>query len=279
MYLWLISFKMGMKTGHAIPPSQADKPAKCHICPQLPLMRRHKRDIELPWKSPAMFVEYQLGLGPAWALFQNLEWEGEAFGCFRNMKQNEEKDLISKKLLLISQPNFKKKKSWRLSLASCCACCCEMPEVLCNRKTQSTVSYPSNEQLYFLFLAWLTTVSKSRLHFHPLQTPIVGLLHCRETNNIWVLFTAYITDSQQRRKRANTVIEKLQPRDHKTETDDLIKFKQNRRSPIKPLWWAAHLTGQMRCSYSVKHILGYFSFYLWLAILQIMWNFMHFGFA
>lgn len=79
MYLWFISFKTWMKTRHATPPWQADRLAKCQICPQLPLMLRHKRDIELLRRSPAMFVEYQLGLGPAWALFQELEWEEEAF--------------------------------------------------------------------------------------------------------------------------------------------------------------------------------------------------------
>lgn len=80
-----------MKTGHAIHPSWVDKPAKCHICPQLPLMHRHKSHIELRWKSPAMFVKYQLGLRPAWALFQELECEGEVFKCVKNIKQNEEK--------------------------------------------------------------------------------------------------------------------------------------------------------------------------------------------
>lgn len=110
MYLWFISFKMWMKTRHATPPWQADRLAKCQICPQLPLMLRHKRDIELLRRSPAMFVEYQLGLGPAWALFQELEWEEEAFKCVKNMKQNEEKDLISKKYSSVYHNCTKKTK-------------------------------------------------------------------------------------------------------------------------------------------------------------------------
>lgn len=142
MYLWLIYIKTGMKTGHAIHPSWVDKPAKCHICPQLPLMHRHKRHIELPWKGPAMFVKYQLGLRPAWALFQELECEGEVFKCVKNIKQNEEKrecELERKEKIKKSTiHDCKKKKSRRLSLASYCSL--EVPR---NIKTQSTVSYPS----------------------------------------------------------------------------------------------------------------------------------------
>lgn len=131
MYLWVIFFKTWMKTRHAIPPSQTDEPAKCHICPQLPLMLRHKRDIELPRRSPAMFVEYQLGFGPAWALFQELEWEGEEFGCVKNMRQGS--DL--KQNGFSANHNCKKETSQRLSLASCCACWCAVPEVPYNRIT------------------------------------------------------------------------------------------------------------------------------------------------
>lgn len=183
---------MWMKTGHAIPPSQADEPAKCHICPQLPLMRRHKRDIELPRRSPAMFVEYQLGLGPAWALFQEPEWEGEAFGCVKNKTLRR----TCSQHFFLNQPQLHEKDKpkvtiWLLVVLVSVPC----QKLLANRKTQSTGGYPSNVQFYFLFLAWLSTVYKSSFHFHPLQTPNVRLLHCRETNIIWVLFTAYIKDS------------------------------------------------------------------------------------
>lgn len=194
MYLWFISFKTWMKTRHATPPWQADRLAKCQICPQLPLMLRHKRDIELLRRSPAMFVEYQLGLGPAWALFQELEWEEEAFKNLLRTWSKMKRRTWSPKNIPQSTTIARKRQSRRLSLVSC-ACCCAVPENPCKRNTQSIVNYLSNVQCYFLFLAWLTIVYKSRLHFHSLQTPNVRLLHCRETNIIWVLFTAYIKDS------------------------------------------------------------------------------------
>lgn len=87
---------MWMKTERAVPPSQIDEPAKCHICPQLPLMLSDKRGIEFPQRSPAMFAEYRLGLGPAWALFQELGWEGAVFWCFKGLKKNVKEDLILK---------------------------------------------------------------------------------------------------------------------------------------------------------------------------------------